>query len=194
MSFDALKKVLIAVENQPGWEAQRHFRRVREIWYEVVEKKYIPHTRPIYISRQVLWVATSSSVWSQNLTLKRYGLLKKLNGRLVDSLEDLRFSPAQWHENRLPQKTTVSTSTNITKSSKVSTGNAELIIEKNCDLNLDLQNRNSDPQIAWQSLKTSLRQSSQTFPHCPQCDSPTPPKELQNWGICALCATHQWRR
>lgn len=194
MSFDDLKKVLIAVENQPGWEAQRQFRRVREIWYEVVGEKYIPHTRPLYISRQVLWVATSSSVWSQNLTLKRYGLLKKLNSRLVNSLEDLRFSPAQWHHNKLTQKTTVSTSTDITHSSKVSTGNTELITEKNCDVNQDLQNRNSDPQIAWQSLKTSLRQSSQTFPHCPQCDSPTPPKELQNWGVCALCANYQWRR
>ena len=83
MSFDSLSRILITIENQPGWEAQRQFRQVLRVWHEVVEEKYLPHSRPLYISRQVLWVATSSSVWAQNLTLKRYGLLKKLNGKLI---------------------------------------------------------------------------------------------------------------
>ena len=97
MSFDSLDGVLAALKQQSIPELQQ-YHRLLESWQAIVEPSVALQTRPLYVSRQILWVATSSSVWAQTLSLQRYALLKKLNAELSEPLVDIRFSTAQWHK------------------------------------------------------------------------------------------------
>src|SRR5512141_2607553 len=98
MTFQSLNHLLIVLENQPEWAQYQRYRRLCRCWEKMIEPQVIPHTRPLYIQRNILWVATSSAVWAQNLSLQRYSLLTKLNRQLSgDPLIDIRFSSAQWH-------------------------------------------------------------------------------------------------
>lgn len=116
--FKSLHHILDVIENQPGWETQQQFRLILVQWSEVVGVTVAAHTRPTAIDRSVLWVATSSPIWAQELTFKRHLILAKLNEKLLslrrDSLDtqasqftnseshikfhikDIRFSPGQW--------------------------------------------------------------------------------------------------
>ena len=58
--------------------------------------KISQNTRPLYFSREVFGIATSSAVWAQELTLQRYSLLKRVNQQLNFNVKDIRFTPARW--------------------------------------------------------------------------------------------------
>jgi len=80
--FKPLHHILDIIEHQPGWETQQQFRLILTHWSEVVGATVAAHTRPTGIYREVLWVATSSSIWSQELTYKRQMILSKLIQKL----------------------------------------------------------------------------------------------------------------
>ena len=98
MSFKSLDNLLTTLQQQPQWESYHYYRQVLTIWETVLDPAILSYTKPLAIRRQVLWVATLSPVWAQNLTLQRYGLLKKLNSQLTQPLTDIRFSAALWHQ------------------------------------------------------------------------------------------------
>jgi len=50
------------------------------------------------MSRDVLYVATSSSTWAQDMKFKRRSILKKLNARPSSPLVDIQFSTTQWQK------------------------------------------------------------------------------------------------
>lgn len=177
MSFQSLDRLLHVVTNHPGWEAHQQFQHLQQAWIEVVEPKIACHTRPLHISRQVLWIATSSSVWAQTLAMKRYGILQKLNAKLSVPLIDLRFSTAKWHQKQFSSSTTP---TSAHPSLVEHTPNSALP-------------KGKDPQTAFQRWANLLQQQSQNLPACPQCHCPTPPGELQRWQVCAYCAARQWQ-
>ena len=102
MTFQSLNHILATIAKQPNWEKQRQYHHLVQCWQEVVNDKVAQHTRLLYLQRQVLWVATSSSVWAQNLALQRYSLLKKLTQLLDEPIIDIRFSPARWYQKHLP--------------------------------------------------------------------------------------------
>ena len=77
MSFKSLDNLLTTLQQQPQWESYHHYRQVLGVWETVLDPALLSYTKPLAIRRQVLWVATLSPVWAQNLTLQRYGLLKK---------------------------------------------------------------------------------------------------------------------
>ncbi len=114
--FKSLHHILDVIENQPGWETQQQFRLILAQWSGVVGATVAAHTRPTGIDRSVLWVATSSPIWAQELTFKRHLILSKLSEKLnsllrnsIDTkstqsnqssrsidIKDIRFSPGQW--------------------------------------------------------------------------------------------------
>ncbi|HAC65591.1 MAG TPA: DUF721 domain-containing protein [Cyanothece sp. UBA12306] len=178
MTFKSLNNLLKVIENQPQWSEYRRYCRVCQCWDKIIEPKFARHTRPLYIHRNILAVATSSAVWAQNLALKRYSLLKKLNSQLsCDQLSDLHFSSAQWYSS--PPLTTTTTP----QSSHPSDLNFTNPV---CD----------DPQIsppktpeeAFQRWLKVVEKNSQFLELCPQCHCPTPPGELERWSICINCA------
>lgn len=183
MSFNSLDQVLASVEQQPGWETYRQYRHLLECWQLIVKPNVALETRPLYIVRQVLWVATSSSVWAQTLSLQRYSLLKKLNAHLPEPLVDIRFSTAQWY-NQNKVSGSVSSITQAQHPSLITPDETS-----SCLPQLSVQNT---PQSAFQRWAEAIRLRAQNLPLCPQCQSPTPPGELERWHLCAYCAPKNW--
>ncbi|MGF1480090.1 MAG: DciA family protein [Cyanophyceae cyanobacterium] len=173
MSFDSLDHVLeaIALPN-----SQQHC--LLEAWHTVVKPQVARHTRPLYVQRQVLWVATASSVWAQTLSLQRYSLLKKLNAQLDELLVEIRFSPAQWHQSSPASPDTAS---------REHPSHLEREIR---DLLPQLP-AGDNPHAAFQRWATTVQARSHSLPGCPQCQCPTPPGELQRWGMCIHCLAKQ---
>lgn len=156
-------------------------------WQEVVGVKVARETRPLSIRRHVLWVATSSTAWSQNLTFGRYAILLKLNQRLnqlqIPALTDIRFSTAQWNEiaqnqtqetfscQKHPQKhpSYLGESTNLKHTSQIT--------QPVVSVKMVFENWSRTKQVQDRHL-----------PLCPQCHCPSPPGELERWSICSPCA------
>lgn len=176
MSFNSLSRVLTELSKQPAWENQQQHYQLLQIWQDAVKPEVALQTRPLYIARKMLWVATSSSAWAQTLSLKRYSLLKKLNAQLSEPLTDIRFSTAQWHQNR---DRSVSQSDSSVHPSRVSGAKA-------------LPPEGDSPRSAFERWSQGVRSRSQHLPNCPQCQRPAPKGELQRWGLCCHCVAQQW--
>lgn len=183
MSFRSLDRILSALQEQNRWQDQP-LQRLLKCWAEVVGAVVAAHTRPISIQRDVLWVATSSAAWAQNLTFERQRILQKLNSHLPSPLIDIRFSTAQWQSPQDP---------NLTSNSQAKTS---LLGEHPSFLgNLPRTAKNSEPinnpNASFQHWAKVMQARSQNLPLCPQCQCPTPPGELQRWTICSICAAKQ---
>ncbi|MGK7875287.1 MAG: DUF721 domain-containing protein [Xenococcaceae cyanobacterium] len=186
MSFNSIHQILKTIEKQPGWVQYQQYRRVLQCWEGVIEPKVALQTRPLYIARKVLWVATSSSVWAQTLSLQRYSLLKKLNAQLPEQLVDIRFSPAQWHNKNRPHDSS-SNPQSIPQEQHPS-----LVVTEADPSSLNQLPEGNNLQAAFQRWVEVIKARSQNLPLCPQCQCPTPKGELQRWDVCAHCAAKQW--
>ena len=191
MFSNSLKNILQHLAQQPGWEQYRQHQEVMECWSKIINPKIAQNTRPRFISRQILWVATSSSVWAQELSLQRYSLLKKLNSQLTFTLSDIRFSSVDWHKSSenlpLKKEDEVKKAKNLAISAKNKT-----FIDKKLENDPEI----NDPKIALQKWLKNLknRADSPTIPFfpCPQCGSPTPASELERWQVCCHCVADKW--
>ncbi|MFM7370626.1 MAG: DciA family protein, partial [Sphaerospermopsis kisseleviana] len=67
MSLKSVNDILGILQLEAQWQEQP-FSRLLKCWQEVVGVKVAAQTRPLSIQRDVLWVATSSAAWAQNLT------------------------------------------------------------------------------------------------------------------------------
>ena len=188
MSFNSLHNVLETIEKQPSWKIQQEHRHLVKCWQSVIEPKIALHTRPLYMARKIFWVATSSSVWAQTLSLKRHTLLKKLNALLPYKLIDIRFSSAHWHQQNQSQRDSSNTQATQRKDpSKME--NNEVIISSLSSLDDD----NSNPKAAFERWAKVIKKRSQQLPPCPHCQCPTPLSELQRWNLCSHCVAKQWQ-
>ena len=184
MFFSSLEQTLAQITNQPGWEKYQQYRQLLECWQKIVSKEIGQQTRPLYINRQVLFVATSSSVWSQELTLQRYTLLKQLNTRLAFSLKDIRFSSSQWQQN---------SDRHLSPNKQ----DRHSLHPSHIDINTDRIDTNNlplvdEPQAVVKHWLNVLRERSSNLSVCPQCHSPTPEGELKRWSLCCHCAAKKW--
>ena len=191
MFSNSLKNILHQLSQQPEWEQYQQYCEVKKCWQKIINPKIAQNTKPKAISRQILWVATSSSVWAQELSLQRYSFLKKLNSQLSFALTDIRFSPAHWTE--LSSTTPSQTKNDITNEQKM------LLSPKN-RLNNAKKVENTpkidDPKIAltrWlEKIKTRAESQTQSYSPCPQCSSFTPIAELERWQVCSHCIAKKW--
>jgi predicted nucleic acid-binding Zn ribbon protein len=217
MSLRSLRQLLGNPTHHPP--AVQQFQHLVKLWAEVAGASVAAQSRPISIDRGVLYVATASSAWAQDLMFKRRRLLQQLNARLSDTssefcsepLSDIRFSPAQWqdlpvdrpalgstqqaqewaeHPSRLPI---------APEASELGAAPQLVMDTPNPENPENLENlENSEPQVAtpiaaFEQWATQVRSRSQTLPLCPKCDCPTPAGELQRWQVCGVCAAKQWQ-
>lgn len=179
----SLNHILATVENQPQWQGPQEFQRLLEVWSDVVGKAVADQTRPCSISRDVLYVAASSSVWVQELKFRRRPILKKLNVHLSTSLTDIHFSTTQWQEN--------SAATWGPNSAKLWQEHPSRVkVETSVASSDDLP---QDASSTFQNWAKQMQVRSQSLPLCPQCQCPTPPGELKRWSVCGLCAVKKWQ-
>lgn len=183
--MQSLCQVLGVLETRDSWKKRQQFRQLVVCWAEVVGSVVAAQTRPLFIQRQVLEVATSSSAWSQNLAFERCRILEKLNTRLPYPITDIRFSTAQWHSQ-------ANRDTNSSESSILWQDHPSQITS--VPRSRPLAPLPADPQTAFQQWANRVRDRSRHLPPCPVCHAPTPPGELQRWSICALCAAKLMKR
>ncbi len=185
MTLSSLDRLLEIMVQRPQWDEYRRYLEICEIWSTIVSEKAVPHSQPLYVQRDILWIATSSSVWSQQLSFQSYSLLQQLNHHLSASpLQKLRFSPAQWHDPHNPQQLS---SLDI-KQSFFSYPETVSPLDKNP------QPTPQTPEEAFQRWTHAIAHHLNALPLCPQCHCRTPAIELERWSKCYLCITQHWQR
>ncbi|MGK7953892.1 MAG: DUF721 domain-containing protein [Crocosphaera sp.] len=185
MSLSSLDLLLQVITQRPQWEEYRRHLEICDIWTTIVPEKAAAHSQPLYIQRDILWIATSSSVWAQQLSFQSYSLLKQLNHhRSASPLQKLRFSPAQWHDRHNPQPLS---SLDI-KQSFFSYPEAVSPPENNSSP------ASLTPEEAFQRWTDAIASHLNTLPLCPQCHCRTPAIELERWSKCYLCISQHWQK
>jgi predicted nucleic acid-binding Zn ribbon protein len=192
LHFDSVEQILTQLENQPGWEKFRAYRQLLQCWERVVNPQIAQSTRPLYINRQILYVATSSAARAQELSFQRYTLLKRLNQQLTTEIKDLHFSSSQWHQKTYLQETqavfTISDrhKTIIPRNSSAALKDNQ---EAKIDNELSAQDRAKNAAQRW--LRTIEQRSKDTLV-CPKCNSLISQAELNRWNLCHHCVAQKW--
>jgi predicted nucleic acid-binding Zn ribbon protein len=183
MNFKSLPQLLNAISSQESWQGRQQFQQLLACWIEVVGAVVAAQTRPRAIQRQVLQVATSSSVWAQNLAFERHRIVERLNERLQLDLTDIRFSTAHWQLEF--------------SRSPVENFSEAVILWRDHPSSITTPRLPCpparDPQTAFRNWARVVRVQSQHLPLCPRCHCHTPPGELERWAVCALCAAQQFK-
>ena len=182
MSFKSIDRIL-AIALQQSRLQQQPFQIALQYWSEVVGQAVAPHTQLLSIQRDVLWVATSSAAWAQTLTFERSRILTKLNTYLPTPLTNIRFSTAQWQRPETIAKDRA-TSKNFFAGAHPSDVETTLSAAK--------PPRAIDSQAAFSQWVKTTQQKNHNLPLCPQCQSPTPPGELERWQVCCICAVKKF--
>lgn len=184
MSFKSLEHILGCIQEQSRWQEQP-FQIVLKYWSEVVGATVAAHTCPVSIQRQVLWVATSSAVWAQELSFGRQRILEKLNAHLSSPMLDIRFSTAGWHRHNRSSDHGSGATTHLGYNHPSWVVNVP-------NSNRREKSNSQNPNDVFRDWARVMQARSHHLPLCPQCHSPTPQGELQRWAICSICAAKQW--
>jgi predicted nucleic acid-binding Zn ribbon protein len=176
----SLNHILGTVTNQPQWQGPLEFQRLLKCWTEIVGAKSAQQTRPYLISRDVLYVATSSSVWCQELKFKRHQILKKVNALLSAPLTDIHFSTARWKQELDSGKVAFPPQP------------PSHVVEVTSESSTQQSSTLLDTQATFQQWAQTMQARSRSLPLCPQCQCPTPEREIQRWNVCGLCAAKHW--
>ncbi|MDF5724273.1 MAG: DciA family protein [Rhizonema sp. PD37] len=184
MSFKSVNDILGDLEVQAKLQ-QQPFQSVLKYWAEVAGTIVANHSRPLSIQRHVLWVATSSAAWAQNLTFQRQQLLLKLNQKLCDPLDplvDIRFSTAGWQRPKEKESS----------AQALSSSQHPSYISDDMGISRDRKPTSKNADAAFGHWAELVRSRSLGLPLCPQCQCPTPPGELLRWQVCSVCAAQKF--
>lgn len=195
----SLSTLLTGLQHQYKRQGQRQFQQVLDCWVEVVGPIVAAQTRPLNLYQGVLKVATSSSVWSQNLVFERQRIIAKLNQTVAVEITDIRFSPARWQETAptsfpgeaYQQALWRSHPSRLTAPERTPQRHQPHLKQPTDATNPENGDR-ATPLSAFQEWATVMQSRSRQMPLCPQCKCPTPGGELQRWQVCAICAAQRW--
>lgn len=179
------------LEQQPGWEKFREHRQLLMCWPKVVGASNSSHTRPLYINRQVLWVATSTSARAQELSFQRYALLKKLNKQLSFTLKDIRFSSSQWHQAPVQVNPELNIFSISDKYKLLASSPASKALSKEQKKGKKTTSV-TKAKAAVECCLETIRQNSLLFSSCPKCKVSTPEEEIKRWNSCYHCVAQKW--
>ncbi len=181
MSLNSVNQILDILKTQAQWQEPPLLILIR-CWHEVVGNTYADNTRPVSIGRDVLRVATSSAAWAQNLTFERKRLLLKVNEKLASPLVDIHFSTAGWHSLPLPKP-----------EKKIASLHEHPSFIDSPVGSHDVKTFAPSAAAAFNNWAERVKARFSNLPLCPECQCPTPPGELERWGVCALCGAKRQR-
>lgn len=170
MSLNSINNLLKQFFSPADWEEYHQYQQLVDAWSKAVPSSLLGRTRPLYIKKKVLWVATVNAVWAQQLQLQRRSILAKLQ-QLGFELSDVRFTTHGWQPKSTAELHQPPPPSALPPGPKpdvppLSSPTPDAVIER------------------WLEV---YRGRTQHLPLCPQCQSPTPPGELQRWSVCAVC-------
>jgi predicted nucleic acid-binding Zn ribbon protein len=180
MSLKSVNQIFDILKNQAQLQEPPLVMLIK-CWQDIVGSVFASHTRPVMIQRDVLRVATSSASWAQNLTFERKRLLLKVNEKLATPLVDIHFSTAGWHGLPLPKPENKIVSPREHPS---------FLDSHDTSPNVNPNVNNFHPRRADKAFSNwaeRVKARSQNLPLCSSCQCPTPPGEIERWGVCALC-------
>ena len=92
MPFTPLKKILESVLSEQDLTGGIEAYKVFSQWDEIVGKRVGDHTRPVRITRNVLYVEVNDHLWLAQLKYMKADMLKKLDRSIKPGLfSDLKF-------------------------------------------------------------------------------------------------------
>lgn len=184
MTFKPVGNILNVLASQMMPPEQKLLEELRAGWPAIVGAAVAQQSQLVSLQRGVLSVATSSAALAQDLTFKRRRILGKLNDRLGSSLNDIRFSTANWQ---------------IRNNHELNDPDRQIIWHQHpCRINtrsmpVQVEGTSSkDPHQTFQAWAMNIQARSQSWPLCPACQCPTPAGELQRWSICSICVAKTW--
>lgn len=191
MHFNSLEHILTQLEQQPGWEKFREYRQLLKCWHHTVNQNTARHTRPLHVTRQVFWIATSSAARAQELSFQRYTLLKRLNQQLPFTLKDIRFTTSGWEQqtSQLKNRPSLFNISSKYKSEAASSPTIPLTEASNAPLN---PSSSIAAKNAVQRWINNLAQSNSSLINCPNCNALTSKGEIERWNLCYHCVAQKW--
>ncbi|MDV3002397.1 MAG: hypothetical protein N5P05_004003 [Chroococcopsis gigantea SAG 12.99] len=174
MTFEGIDKILNSLTRQEGWDDYQHYRQIILCWQKSVSPRLLHKTRVVSLSRGVVSIATAGAALAQDLTLQRSSLIKRLNACLEKPVTDIRFSSAQWQE-------------------KAAENSSRPPIPDSTGPTVDPQLPTPVSGSGFDRWRQRIHQRSLTWSSCPECQAPTPERELQRWNRCSLCWSRSTR-
>lgn len=92
-----LREILASI---PRGEELLRMATLRDRWGEIIGGKAAANTKPSRLVGKRLFVTTRDAVWANQLTLMKREILARVEEVLPGALNDIRFSPASWAEER----------------------------------------------------------------------------------------------
>lgn len=89
----SLRLHLAALVRRRGWTERLEQQQAFRLWPDVVGPTIAAHSQPVHISRGILVVDVSNSVWATQLTFLKTSILQQLRAAGA-SLHDMRFRVA----------------------------------------------------------------------------------------------------
>ena len=183
MSWKNLNGILNQIQQDPSWKKYQQYCQLLHCWYQIVPLSVRDNTRPLYLSRQILWVATSSAARAQTLFMQRQQFLEALNAKWPDPIIDIRFSTAHWHPKSLNPKLSREHPPHMAPAQSPPSSTQPLTQPA----------LSGEPEQVFQNWAQSAQKRSRAWPLCPQCQSPSPTAEIQRWQMCRFCAVKRWK-
>jgi predicted nucleic acid-binding Zn ribbon protein len=125
MPLTPISKVMVEIQNQPGWEGVRDWGLIVQAWKAIVSPTIAQHSQPRSISRDILTIATHSSSLAHQLTFGRRSLCQQLNAQLITPIKDLRFVGVGYNSRTITDTPT--------ENSTISIDSGEIVICSQCD-------------------------------------------------------------
>ncbi|WP_218081604.1 DciA family protein [Anthocerotibacter panamensis] len=165
---ESVNNVLQKLQQTQDWRKTQQFLAILEIWSQVAGPLVTPHARPQRLSDGQLWVATSSPVWAQQLTLQRQALKDRLLAHLPDlRLKDIRFAPTGWHT---PPPTPITAS-----------------VAAKVEAMPFHWPATDDPQERLAQVIQVVHWRQAQWPSCPGCTLKAHPASFKRWKCCPAC-------
>ena len=178
MAFTLLNKPLESLIKQEHWTHYHRYLEVCNIWKNVVTNNTLTNTSILSINQNIVYITTSSSGWSQELSFQKYSLLKKINQQLSDNpIDKLHFSSAKWSGKKI-------SCSNLSEQKK------KCFFSHNDSYEFDkkiITEKNQTPQEAFTGWTKVIKKRLKSFSVCPQCKRPASLHELERWSKCYLC-------
>ncbi|BDA39912.1 DciA family protein [Candidatus Atelocyanobacterium thalassae] len=178
MALTSLDTPLESLAKQGHWIDYHRYMEICNIWKAIVTHDILINTDILSISQDIVYIATSSSGWSQELSFQQYSLLKKINQHLlVTSINKLHFSSAKWSEKKLFKSPPYKKEKACFFSHKNSYSSVSKITIR----------KDETAQEAFEKWTMAVKNKLTSFSICPKCQRPASLRELQRWSKCYLC-------
>ncbi len=163
-----LEQILAQLKQGQTWQRPRYFRDIVGCWRTLVGPQIHQNAQPHKLQDGLLWVATSSHVWAQQLLFQREVIKEKLLAQIPGlELREIRFTTKNWGEQTAPTP-------NSRQSSALSDRPFSFAPTE-------------DPAERLDQIRQVAQWRLAQWSPCPRCQLPAHQASLDRWQYCSDC-------